>query len=101
MSLATIATFLIGLAFAFGIYRLSQLRTTTGSLRFPRAAALLPPGRDRFFIVFAAGWLILAMVDLVTGGSLSHLDRFWVGTALGLGIGALLATVAHQIAAKR
>jgi hypothetical protein len=101
MSLASIVGAVMALALAFGIYRLAQLRTTTGSLRFPRAAALLPPGRDSYFVVFAAGWLILTMLDVASGGSISHLDRFWVGTALGVGIGALLTALAARASGRR
>jgi len=92
---------LIGTIIAFAIYGLARSRAEAGSPRLQWVKAWIRPGAGWLIVPFLLAWVILGTIDYMSGGALSHADRFWVGLALGLGIGALVVTVIAQRRAIR
>jgi uncharacterized spore protein YtfJ len=77
---------LIGVVLAFALYRVVRTRTVIGR-------PILPAHGERLIPVFLIALLAFFAFDYTSGGMLSRADRFWVGIAVGAGLGALGITL--------
>jgi hypothetical protein len=86
----------IGTIIAFAIYGLARRRADAGAPRTQSGRPWVRRGAGWLIVPFLLAWAILGAIDYVSGGALSHADRFWAGLALGIGIGALVVTAITQ-----
>lgn len=93
MNGVTFVSGLIAFAIIFVAYRFAR-RRAADSTRFQPVDAWLPAGTERLFGPMLLAYLFVGGFDYVNAGALSHLDRFWIGLALGAALGALGITLA-------
>jgi hypothetical protein len=92
---AQFLTYLGAVLLLFGLYAIARRRARTGSRIAGRFVSAFPEDAGRLFVPFVVATFIWWGVNIATGGALSGpFDRFWVGLALGLGLGMLIAVLA-------
>jgi hypothetical protein len=85
------------LVIVFGLYAIARREARRGSGIAGRFVSAFPDDAGRLFVPFVVAVLLLWGANIVTGGALSGpFDRFWVGLALGLTIGMLIAVLAMR-----
>ena len=85
------------LLLVFGLYGIARRRAGRGSTVASRFVSAFPEGAGRLFVPFVVAAFVLWGVNVVTGGALlGPFDRFWVGLALGLTLGMLIAVLAMR-----
>lgn len=85
------------LVVVFSLYAIARRRARGGSSVAGRFVSAFPDDSGRLFAPFVVAVFILWGANIVTGGALSGpFDRFWVGLALGLTLGLLVAVVAMR-----
>jgi len=81
----------------FGSYALVRRGAHRGSSVAGRLASAVPDDTGRLFVPFVVVVFAVWVANILTGGALSGpFDRFWVGLALGLTIGMLVAVLAMR-----
>jgi hypothetical protein len=81
----------------FGLYAFARGRARDGSSAAGRFVSVVPDDSGRLFVPFVGAVLVVWAANFLTGGALSGpFDRFWVGLALGLTLGMLVAVLAMR-----
>jgi len=81
----------------FSLYAVARRRARDGSGAAGRFISVVPDDSGRLFVPFVVAVLVLWAANFLTGGALAGpFDRFWVGVALGLTLGMLVAVLAMR-----
>ena len=88
---------LVAVVALFGLFAVARRRARDGSSAAGRLVSVVPDDSGRLFVPFVVAVLVLWAANFLTGGALGGpFDRFWVGVALGLTLGMLVAVLAMR-----